>query len=205
MARLSPITIGLSILMIVFLGAAIFLFVRPRHRARPSDDADLSLLTSPPAPPPIAVAPPPPPPPPVPPRPAPEPVAIVETAADGDAQPTAETPPAPALGRRGLLVVNHNRRLQEADEQVFVTLNLPETARAEVRRINEEYRKRTEIDPTQPGGASPGTAAANLARQDSLRLLMGEVPAREFEAAERAAVLRLRGKYRFEWGRQLRQ
>jgi hypothetical protein len=212
MARLSPITIGLSGLMVIFLGATIFLVVRPR------DDADLSLLSSPPAPPAPApeIAPAPPPPPPAPPQPipAPEPAAVVETvAAESDAQPSAETAPAPALGRRGLLVVNHNRRLQEADEQVFVTLNLAETTRAEVRRINEEYRKRSEVDPTQAGGAglgsagidSAGTAPANTARQDALRLLLGAVPAREFEAAERGAVLRLRGKYRFEWGRQLRQ
>jgi len=212
MARLSPITIGLSGLMLIFLGATIFLVVRPHHRSPPSDDADLSLLASPPVPPAPAPAPAimpaPPPPPPPPPIPAPAPAAVVETAAESDAPPSAETPTAPTLGRRALLVVNHNRRLQEADEQVFVTLNLSETARAEIRRINEEYRKRTEVDPTQPGGGGnggAGTAGANLARQDALRLFLGTVPAEQFEAAERGAVLRLRGKYRFEWGRQLRE
>ena len=81
---------------------------------------------------------------PPPPPPAAPAVAVAETPADVDAQAFADDQPPPAPNRRGLLVVNHNRRLQEADENVFMTLALPESTRASIRQINDEYRRRTE-------------------------------------------------------------
>jgi hypothetical protein len=131
-------------------------------------------------------------------------VAVTEAAADVDAQPNADEPPAPAPNRRGLLVVNHNRRLQEADENVFVTLALPESTRASIRQINDEYRRRTEAagDAVTPPSDE---ASALKARQAALTLLLGADSAKSFDAEERGAVMRLRGKYRYEWGRQLRQ
>ncbi len=105
-------------------------------------------------------------------------------------------------------MVNHNRRLQEADENVFATLALPESTRASIRQINDEYRRRTERgDATAgaPAAASGDAPAALKARQDALTSLLGTDSAKSFDSEERIAVMRLRGKYRYEWGRQLRQ
>ena len=219
MARLSPITIGLSVVTIGVVALAIFLFARPRHAAPERAAAD-PVEEQEPATPPAALPPPPLPPParaaPIagaPEAPAPSPTAIDEVpgspgpgSIDGPAPAEDnQAPPAPR-SRRALLFVNHNRRMGEADEQLFATLNLPDATRASIRQINDEYRKRTELGPDRPAGPEVAeSTAAVQARQDSLRLLLGAGPAKDFDTAERIAIQRLRGKYRFEWGRQLRQ
>jgi hypothetical protein len=206
MARLSPITLSLAAIMVAVLSGAVFLLVHARQ-LRPEPVKDPEPLAAPaPAPPAPARAPEPeplPPPPPVAPA-----VAVVDTPAEVDAQAFADDQPPPAPNRRGLLVANHNRRMQEADETVFASLALPESTRASIRQINDEYRRRTE--PGDSGGsataASPGDAHAALqARHDALTSLLGTDSAKSFEGEERTAVMKLRGKYRYEWGRQLRQ
>lgn len=205
MARLSPITLSLAAIMIAVLGGMIFLLVHSRQ-PRPEPATDIEPVAAP-APAPAARAPEPEPAPPPPPA-APV-VAVAETPAEIDAQPPADEQPPPAPNRRGLLAINHNRRLQEADENVFVTLALPESTRTSIRQINEEYRRRTEPAGDAAAGAAvtaPSEAASALkARQDALTLLLGTDSAKSFDAEERVAVMRLRGKYRYEWGRQLRQ
>ena len=114
----------------------------------------------------------------------------------------------PSAMRRDVLVRNHNLRLSEADEEIFGALNLPEATRARIREINEEHRKRTEqgVSGTQPPAAGTSVAlTAAEARQVALRQLMGPDGAQQFINDERAAIRKIRGKYRFEWGRQLRQ
>ncbi len=219
MPRLSPITLGLSVLMIAILSTAAVLMVGARHeRERATFEAETAeappkAAAPPPAPEEITVAPPPPPrPAPAPAATQPAPVVAVATAPDTDAQATGDDAQLTAAppNRRALLQVNHNRRRQEADETVFNNLGLPEQTRAAIRQINEEYRRQTE--PTTPAApASPppvevGDASAALkARQAAITQLLGPDQAKEFDSQERAAVLRLRGKYRFEWGRQLRE
>jgi hypothetical protein len=222
MPRLSPITLGLSVLMIAILTTAAILMVGARHtRERASVEGETAEAppgaAAPTPAPEVTVAPPPPPPPAPPPLPAaapaqPAPVMAVATAPDPDAQAPGEDAQLAAAppNRRALLTVNHNRRRQQADENVFNSLGLPEETRAAIRRINEEYRRQTE--PTTPAApASPppvevGEAAAALkAREAAITQLLGPDQAKEFDSQERAAVLRLRGKYRFEWGRQLRE
>lgn len=202
MRRLSPITLSLAAIMIAVLSGAVFLLVHSRQ-LRP-EPAEAATVAEPAPPPPAAQAPEiaPPTPAPLPTAPA---VAVAETPPEMDAQAPDDEPP-PAPNRRGLLVVNHNRRMQEADENVFATLALPESTRASIRQINDDYRRRTEA------GADAGTtvgaadaAAALKSRQDAVTLLMGTDSAKSFDAEERTAVMRLRGKYRYEWGRQLRQ
>ena len=216
MARLSPITIGMATLMVGVLCAAVFLVLRPRHAVR-GDAPELVQLPAPA--PPVAertVAPPATPSPRRSPEPipAPEPALAVETPPAGASEPESPEPRPPVQpASRPLLVVNHNRRMQEADEQVFAALNLPDSTRAAVRLINEEYRKRTERDAEAVAGGGGGTSAPGAAearaaldaRRDALVQLLGGEPARQFDAAERGAVQRLRGKYRFQWGRQLRE
>jgi type IV secretory pathway VirB10-like protein len=206
MPRLSPITLSLAAIMVAVLSGAVFLLVHARQlRPEPPKDPEVVAAPEPaPAPPPAARAPEPPPPPP----PAAPAVAVAETPAEVDAQAFAEDQPPLAPNRRGLLVVNHNRRLQEADENVFTTLALPESTRASIRQINDEYRRRTERGDAAGGAlaVSPGDAQAALkARQDALTLLLGTDSAKSFDSEERIAVMKLRGKYRYEWGRQLRQ
>ena len=215
MARPSPITIGLSALMMGVLTLAVWLFARPRHPApeslppEPVLEADENVGRAP--------APAPPAPPEVPPaptrRPVPEPVvpvAAVESPPPGPDTTDAGEPPAkvPSSTRRDVLVRNHNLRLSEADEDTFRTLNLPEATRARIREINEDHRKRTER--TASSGEPPATGAsvaltAAETRQVALRQVLGAEGAQQFDAEERAAVRKLRGKYRFEWGRELRQ
>jgi hypothetical protein len=199
MRRLSPITISLWALLVGLLTVGIFLVFLPRHVVR--QGTEMEALTTPEAPPPPA---------PVPARPAPAPPAAmveapppannVASGAD-EARPPSEARPS----RRALLAVNHNRRMQEADEQAFERLKLPEATRVAIRQLNEEHRRRTEVGPERPQGPDVGELAAAVnAREASLKLLLGVAPARDFDAEERAAIQRLRGKYRFEWGRQLR-
>ncbi len=201
MARPSPITIGLTVLTAAVLATAILVIARPRHEAPPR------TIELPAEPPPAMPAPRPRPPRPVavaapvaaPPAPAPEPppappappVAAVMT------DDSSASGPRPPTGPSGALMRNHNRRLDEADDEAFKALNLPDTTRARVRAINDEHRKRTEGDP------SPANVlGAAQARRDQLRLLLGEDGGHQFDAEERAGVRRLRGKYRFEWGMQ---
>ncbi len=204
MARLSPITLSLAAIMIAIVSGAVFLLVHSRQ-LRPEPAKDLEPIAASATPPPARVREPEPPPPPPAVAPA---VAVVETPADVDAQALAEDQPPLAPNRRGVLTVNHNRRLQEADETVFGALALPESTRASIRQINDEYRRHTE--PGDAGGgataASPGNEQAALkARQDALTLLLGSDSVKSFDSEERLAVMKLRGKYRYEWGRQLRQ
>ena len=205
MARLSPITLSLAAIMVAIVSGAVFLIVHARQpRSEPVTEAEPAPTPMPPPPPPARENEPAPPPPP----PAAPAVAIAETPAE-DAQPPADDQPPPAPSRRGLLVINHNRRLQEADENVFATLALPDSTRASIRQINDEYRRRTEPSGDAAGAptvvASGDASAALKARQDALTSLLGTESAKSFDTEERVAVMRLRGKYRYEWGKQLRQ
>lgn len=203
MARLSPITLSLAAIMVAIVSGAVFLIVHSRQlRPEPVTEAEPAPT---PMPPPAPAAREPEPAPPQPPPAAPA-VAIAETPAE-DAQPFADDQPLPAPSRRGLLVTNHNRRLQEADESVFAKLALPDSTRTSIRQINDEYRRQTEPSSDAAAGSIVGSgdaAAALKARQDALLSLLGTDSAKAFASEERAAVLRLRGKYRYEWGKQLR-
>ena len=206
MARLSPITVSLWTLLVSLLVTGIFLIAWPRHQSRKSPPLELTFEPALPSPePPIAIVRPPPPEAPVP-SPVPMEVPTGEIAADSDASSTGDEPSAPTPNRRVLLTVNHNRRLTEADEHVFEILKLPDPTRASIRQLNQEFRKRTEAGSERSAAPEVGEISAAInTRQDALRLLLGAGPAKDFDAEERAAVQRLRGKYRFEWGRQLRQ
>jgi hypothetical protein len=209
MRRLSPITLSLVAIMVAVLGATVFLLAHSQRHGEPVSEPETVAAKPVPPPPPAPVPEPvPSPPSPPPPPPAVPAVAVVETPAEADAQEPAEDQPQALPGRRGLLVVNHNRRLQEADENVFATLALPESTRASIRQINEEYRKRTESSSDAAAGgpsASFDALAALKTRHDGLTSLLGADASKSFDAEERIAVMRLRGKYRYEWGRQLRQ
>jgi hypothetical protein len=190
--------------MVAILGGTAFLIMHSHRHPEPASEPEtVAVAPTPPPPAPVPEPVPTPPPPPVAPA-----VAVVETPAQADAQGPAEDQPQTVPGRRGLLVVNHNRRLQEADENVFATLALPESTRASIRQINDEYRKRTEPSSDATAGDPPAAfdaLAALKTRHDELTSLLGADPAKSFDAEERIAVMRLRGKYRYEWGRQLRQ
>lgn len=198
MARPSPIVVGLSALLAALLALAVFIIARPRPPARAPDERPATPQA---APPPQSRA---------------EPGAVDRR--EGDVSVIVQPGPYDAFvppvdsgaaagpsGRPARLVANHNQRLQEADERAFAALNLPEQTRAAIRHLNEEQRRRTE--PRSGRADGPGAsevAAAAAARADALRFLLGTDGAQTFDQQERAAVGRLRGKYRFQWGRQLR-
>jgi type IV secretory pathway VirB10-like protein len=213
MARPSPITIGLTALMAAILALAVWLFARPRHPVPEATPTEADEGTAPAAP-----APAPPPPPPVRTAPAPRraPAPVVAAEPPPSAPAGAETDDAgglparvPASLRRDVLVRTQNLRLSEADEETFRKLNLPDATRARIREINEDHRLRTErsfssADPA-PAASAGAALTAREARLVALRQVLGAEGAQQFDAEERAAVRKLRGKYRFEWGRQLRQ
>jgi hypothetical protein len=217
-SRPSSITLALALLALGSLIGGTWIVMRAqRARSAASSSAreqvEAPANEVPVAPHAQALEPPAPLPPTVPPRAAPVAVSPSEphaAAAAADDQPAASSAP-PGRARPGALISNHNRRLEEADEQVFATGQLPESTRAAIRRINLAYRTQTETEvrggssADQESGAEVVTASAARSRQDALRLLLGDQPAREFDAQERGAVRRLRGKYRFEWGRQLHE
>jgi hypothetical protein len=200
MARPSPITVGLAVLMAVVLAIGVFAVTRPRH-GQPAADAE-------PAPPPPAAEPAPPPPPPpeplapqrraltaTPPPPPPEPLAA---AADDPGAPSPAAPPAP--GPRAALVKNQNERMAEADEEAMRVLSLPDATRERIHAINDLHRQRSEAAATTREAREIAQA-----RYDELRLLLGSQGAQQFDKAERDAIRKLRGKYRYKMGQALRK
>jgi hypothetical protein len=228
--RPSPITIGVVALAMVVLGTGVYLVTRPHPHTEPTaaDDSPASPAQEPP--------PTPPPPPRHPPRPpiAAAPPGATPAAApappptESDPPPPAESDPPPpaaqalpdpaavaaALKQRALLSASHNQQLVvSADEQTFERLHLPETTRAAVRQINEEYRRKTEsqlgADPSglsadqQIGANIAGNSDADRARRAAIDTLLGPDGAREFSAAEYAAERRLRLQLRRQWSEEL--
>jgi hypothetical protein len=196
MARTSPITIGLGVLMVGVLATGVWLVTRPRHvgehltAEETPEPVAAPGRAPPPAPAPVAALAPRSPAP-VPSAPLPVPAPVAEGAPD---EPSAATVPA-IPGRRALLVKSHNMRLVEADEEAFRSLNLDEATRARVRAINETHRILTEHD------ANASAARATVReRLEALRLLLGNEGAQKFDAAERTALRNVRGKNAFEWG-----
>jgi len=213
MARPSPITIGLTALLGAILCVAVWLLARSRQPL-PQPAATAAAQESEDRP---GVAPPPTPaprppesrrPPARPPAAAPAPAPVAAAAPPPPPADAGAPPRIPFDARRDVLVKTQNLRMSEADEEVFATLNLPEATRARIREINEEHRRRTErpLSSTEPRPASTGVAlTSHEARQAALLGLLGNDGARQFGEQERAAVRKIRGKFRYEWGRQLRE
>ena len=196
MARPHPIIVGLVALGALVIGLEVYLLHRPRRRAAPvvSDEAPAAEVPQPAQPvPPAAVAPAPAPaalPPPVPPVPtasAAPAVAAIPPEAD------AGTDQVPARTKRPLFVAPAPERvLRDADEQAFQALQLPETTRAAIRKINEAHAE------TQRAlrDGSITTAEGLPTRRAAIEQLLGAEAAHQFSAAENVATKRLRSQYR---------
>jgi hypothetical protein len=216
-ARPSPITVAVFVLTVVPVVAAAFLVFRPRHR---HETASIENVAEEPAPPPAL----------------PEAPAVIEKARVHAAPPAAEPvaepvapapPPAQVQGtplpedtmgvfkRRTSLIAAHRKQLlDEADERVFTTMNIPESTRSAVRKINEEFGKRLEVLPT-PDQRAPNTAqgsnpspdsydGAREARRAAIGGLLDSESAQAFERAEHTAEADLRAHYRRSWNKELR-
>lgn len=223
MVRLSSLTIGLFVLVIVVLGVGIYLVARPRHpidivsvpagdlpSAPPLGSRETEVQRRPMTLPPVVLDEPPP---------QGEQANSVDgsTGSDGlpgerDRQDGRET----ATTKRGLLIaLNNQKRREEADERVFEVRKMPETTRVAIRQLNEAYTDRiraswkTKLDSliagAPPDTAPPHTTDAERARRDAIDKILGVDTGREFGAAERVSIQQVRGKYRLEQARLLRQ
>jgi hypothetical protein len=121
-----------------------------------------------------------------------------------------------ALRRHDLLVADHVRQAtQEADEQVFARLALPEGQRVAIRLLNEGHFRQTAeqlaadhgvSDPeTQAGVTIATTSAADHARRAALRELLGADAAGAFQSLEARQMRRIQRQYRAQWAEELEQ
>jgi hypothetical protein len=117
------------------------------------------------------------------------------------------------IRKRNLLVLAHNEQLlEEADEQAFDSLHMPETSRLPVRRVNDEWdEKRRALLSVGVEGQTPereiadadaGNAELDRTRGIALASLLGVARFEEFETAELAALSRLRERFRGGAGRR---
>lgn len=214
MARLSPITVGVLVVMSLVLGAAVYVVSRSNHHVdttpvpnqtdewrAPPPPEHLPVVGTPKRVPRPAVSPP------APPRQLaiPAPAAVV-------APPSAVTISS-ILQKRALLNAAHHQELtQKADERVFEILQMSEAQRVAIRQINEDFGKRArELVNAAPGMLAeqrPESFAKNTdadrARRAALENLLGVDAARAFDTNEHTAARILLRRYRPEWGRELR-
>jgi hypothetical protein len=111
-----------------------------------------------------------------------------------------------AIRKRSLLSLEHERALIEhADEQAFDALRLPEELRGAVRRLNADSGQErrallgVEVDRQAPDDERAAAEVANAEldriREQALENLLGVDAFQLFEAAEAAALRRLRERF----------
>lgn len=113
-----------------------------------------------------------------------------------------------AVERRQRLLAEHNRQLmREADERAFDKLNVPNEARAAIRRINEDYARATAgiqdttlVDAAAEAAAAspPASLSAQQTRHADIGGVLGDEVAR-FYSLERKEKKLLRNQHRAEW------
>jgi hypothetical protein len=218
--RPNPITLGVLALAVAVLGAGIYLVVRPHHPAvapTAEDPAEELLRGAPPAPPapaperlirprpPISRAAPR-----AAPPPAAEPAPVEAAAQPAAAAAAASAASAAALKKRELREAAHHLQLrQAADEQLFESRNIPEAARAAIRKLNQEQGEQAQAflnaQPAELGsreqinGSLAHNGDAERARWTSLSDLLGADAAKDFTTAESVAARKLRTQYRQQW------
>jgi hypothetical protein len=114
--------------------------------------------------------------------------------------------------RRALLIAAHNQSLrQEADERVFASRKLSETARDAIRQLNATYAETTRAFLERadglalPSGRGTVSPEAEQRRRAALDGVLGPEEARSFETAERLAARALVPRYRRQWSRELHE
>jgi hypothetical protein len=105
---------------------------------------------------------------------------------------------------RSVLRAAQNQRLKESDEIVFGQLGISDGQREAIRKINDDYSRRTELVAEAPD-ASARKVEMDRERRSALADLLGPDLGRRFESAESAVTIRLRGKYRRESGKMMMQ
>jgi len=136
---------------------------------------------------------------------------------DQEAPAPAVNPPTSAVGalrRRDLLLAAHNQQaIQEADERVFVQLNVPEHQRVAIRLLNERLaRRRQDLVAAETEDLTPeAQAGASIAigdeiardRQSAAKELLGPETYQAFQIAESAEIRRVQRRYRVQWAQEL--
>lgn len=197
----NPLVVGSLILAPLLLGFEVYVIFHSGRHSRPKTAAlapqETPEVAEMPRPRPPAARPAPPPE-----SPPPAPAAPAELPAAGD-----EAVDAGAeieLGRRQALLAEHRRKIVlDADEQALQTLNLPESNRAAVRAIDNDYL-RTMTQPLPPADPNALSALRNPAgklnaaetRRTALETLLGPEAARTFTLEERKAEHHLRNQLR---------
>lgn len=119
-----------------------------------------------------------------------------------------------AIRKRDLLVAAHVQQvIQEADEQAFARLAIPEDQRVAIRLLNERHARRTQNDlaaqrddllPAQQFGDTIAiTENGERTRRANLMQLLGTDAAQSFQRVEAAEVRRLQRHYRVQWAEEL--
>jgi hypothetical protein len=103
-----------------------------------------------------------------------------------------------SMGRRRLMAVAGTLRiLSQVDENLFGTLKLPESARAAIRRINQEHKSKAQEFLSSPDGGVAQLEAAEQARRAAIDTVLDADVAKDFHAGELAATHSLRRQARF--------
>ena len=197
MGRANAIVVGSAVLAPLILGVEAFALFRPHHRPpRPAEMADPPAVVAP-APAPLPAAPP------IEPLaaerdlPAPAPPPPEEPAAPEE---PAEAPPDSATFARQRELLAHRRQMiRDADEQVFDVLKFPDTQRAAIRAIDDQYvRALQSMEPT--GVGATGMPGVDLNAEQTRRAAITDVLSADelhaFTFQERKAERRLRGQLR---------
>jgi len=192
-SRPHPLVAGAALLAVIAVGVGGYLAAHHRRRPPVLEAESAPPLPGPaPAPPVLARSPQ------LPPRPG-EPPSVSE-----------------ALQRRDLLVAAHvQQAIQEADEQAFARLEMPEEQRVTIRRLNERQSRRRQSllsdgrhdrgVEEQAGDAVAIGEEADRIRGAALRELLGKEAAQSFLQSERSEIRRLQRRYRQQWAEELEQ
>ena len=122
-------------------------------------------------------------------------------------RPSRVTSEVTAILKRNRLVLEHRQQLlEQADEWAFQSLQLPEPLCVLVRRVNDEWaEKRRALSNAPVGGQTPeqamagaeaGNAELDRTRRVALANVLGWAKLQELDAAEGAALSRLRERFR---------
>ncbi len=204
MRRLSPIVVGSLILAPSILGVELYLLLGSHRRPAPTMAAP-EPEELPVAPRPQMVAPPPA----HPPQPGPPPPQDSPSATDEGVDGGTEIA---LLRRQRVLAANRLQMIRQADEETFQTLNLPETTRAALRAIDDEYvranqalqaRREAEQNAGVDSHFPAGDINAEQTRHAAIDSLLGPAGASAFTAAERKAERHARNQLRPQWVRGL--
>jgi hypothetical protein len=112
--------------------------------------------------------------------------------------------------RRWLLADNFELSRQQAAESLFVRLGIPEEKRAAIRLDNQRIARRVHSaltalrnNPGQPQAGAPAGENLGVERRETLRRILGEATASEYQRLERNEIRRLQLRFIKPWDAEM--